>query len=132
MNTSKLYIALFASLIAAAAVTAPCYAAKKKAKAAAPTPSFEESFEAGRDAFLNYDFDEAERLFSLADKKANDEQSEILEAYQNRVSTAQEFLNRVEKIVVLDSITVPKIDFFKAYKLPASAGFLAGQEGLPY
>ena len=45
---------------------------------------------------------------------------------------AKSFITRVEKLEILDSISVPKENFFKAYRLPSSSGSLEGPEALPY
>lgn len=90
--------------------------------------------EQGRKAFLDYDFPEASRLYSLAKKKLRKADTDLnrqYEQYSRQLSTAENFLDRVERIVIIDSITVPRQDFFKAYRLPASAGRLSGAEGLP-
>lgn len=88
--------------------------------------------EAGREAFLRYDFDEAAKQYALATKKLKKEKSELLELYNAQLELAEGFLDRVEQIVVIDSLAVPKDDFFKAYKLPASAGSLGGADALPF
>lgn len=91
-----------------------------------------EYMEKGRDAFLNYDFEEAGRLYGLAQKKLKNESSSLLNDYKRELALGRGFLDRVEKIIVLDSIAVPKDDFFKAYRLPVSSGSLDGNEALPF
>lgn len=93
-----------------------------------------ELLEQGRDAYLDYDFSEASRLYSLAKKKAKADDHEFNDTYNlytRQLSTAKNFLNRVEKLAVIDSITVSKADFFKHYRLPASSGSLEGKQALP-
>lgn len=88
----------------------------------------------GRNAYLNYNFDEASRLYSQAKKKAKAEDedfAEMYDTYSHQLSLAKNFLERVEKIVIIDSISVPKNDFFKAYRLPVSSGILSDDSGLP-
>lgn len=93
-----------------------------------------ELLEQGRDAFMNYDFQEASRLYSLAKKKSKASDELFAEQYDNysqALKTAENFLERVEKISVIDSITVPKEGFFKAYRLPVSSGVLGDGSALP-
>lgn len=109
------------------------YAEPKPRTPKAPALSFEELMEQGRSAFMNYDFDLAEEKFDAAERKSdNTDDARMLELYQHRLELAQGFLDRVEKLVILDSIAVPKAEFFKAYRLPESAGSLSGAEGLPF
>lgn len=88
----------------------------------------------GREAFLDYRFDDASRLYAQAKKKAKrtDEFfADKYDSFRRQLDDAENFLGRVEKIAVIDSITVPRQDFFRAYRLPASAGSLRGTEALP-
>ncbi|MDE6392559.1 MAG: hypothetical protein K2L59_04745 [Muribaculaceae bacterium] len=88
----------------------------------------------GREAFLDYRFDDASRLYAQAKKKAKrtDEFfADKYDSFRRQLDDAENFLGRVEKIAVIDSITVPRQDFFRAYRLPASAGSLRGAEALP-
>lgn len=89
----------------------------------------------GREAFLNYDFSKASNLYSQAKKKAQSDDTDFSSKYNtftHQLSSARNFLGRVEKVVVIDSITVPRHEFFKAYRLPVSAGFLGDATALPY
>lgn len=90
--------------------------------------------EQGREAYLNYDFSEASRLYAAAKKKVKRTDTDFTEkynGYQKQLTMAQNFLDRVEKISIIDSITVSKPEFFKAYRIPASSGHLEGSEGMP-
>lgn len=90
--------------------------------------------EEGRKAFQQYDFAAAARHYASAKKKAkrtDTEFSEKYDRYHHQLTEAENFLERVEKIAIIDSITVSKKDFFKSYRLPLSAGSLSGAEGLP-
>lgn len=76
----------------------------------------------------------AGRLYGLASKKAKRGDSEFTEkydTYRSQLTNAKNFLERVEKIVIIDSISVPRADFFKSYRLPASSGSLRGADALP-
>lgn len=113
------------------------YAVLSLALAAAFTPSVaaqtvEESVELGKQAFLNYNFEAAASHYAAARKKAKKNIPAELEEAERELLKAENFLGRVEKIVILDSIAVPKADFFKAYRLPSSAGNLGGSDKLPF
>lgn len=98
----------------------------------ASAQSFEEHLEAGRQAFMDYDFSEASRQYSLARKKAKKADTSLLQEYESDLTIAHNFLDRVEKLEIIDSISVPKKDFFKAYRLPSSAGHLDDAKSLPF
>ena len=102
--------------------------------AAARAQSADELLSQGREAFLGYRFDDAASLYAQAQKKAKKSDeffADKSEVYRRQLTDARNFLERVEKIAVIDSITVPRKDFFKAYRLPLSSGSLRGAEGLP-
>lgn len=106
--------------------------------AAGGTPAFgqsaDELLSKGREAYMNYDFDEASRLYSQAKRKAKkgDEAfADTYATYHRQLTDAGNFLERIEKIAIIDSITVPRKEFFRHYRLPSSAGSLSGAEGLP-
>lgn len=89
----------------------------------------------GKLDYLNYDFDGASenyakyRQLKTKAKKALDP---VAENEERLITTAENFLERVEKIAIIDSITVNKENFLKAFKLPASAGSLNGPEVVPF
>lgn len=88
----------------------------------------------GRDAYLDYRFDDAERLYANAKKKAKKSDeffADKYDKYRRELAQANNFLERVEKIVIIDSISVPRNEFFKHYRLPASAGSLGDRMALP-
>ena len=88
--------------------------------------------DAGRAAFLRYDFSEAAKKYADARKKAKKNVPPFLEEYEEDLEKGENFIERVEKIVILDSISVPREDFFKEYKLPFSAGYLSTSESIPF
>lgn len=94
--------------------------------------SVEESLAEGREAFLNYDFEGAAKHYAAARKKARKKIPQQLEEQEHELMKAENFLERVEQLVILDSITVPKTEFFKAYRLPFSAGSLGTAAGIPF
>lgn len=80
-------------------------------------------------AYMDYNFSEALRLLTNAHKKIRkgDTTSPLrIDQLKEQIQMAQSFMERVEQIEILDSISVPKEDFFKSYRLPASAGHLRG------
>lgn len=95
----------------------------KKAPALSPT----ELFEKAEKAYYNYDFSEAITLLEQAAKKnpsKNEELADLIDLRLQQATLGRNFLDRVEKLTILDSIAVPKDRFFKSYLLPPSAGFL--------
>lgn len=95
----------------------------------------EELLELGREAFLNYDFSEAASQYAQAKKKIKDPDDSFNDKYnryENELRQAKNFIGRVEKIIIIDSITVPKKEFFSAYKIPGSSGHLSGKRALPF
>lgn len=98
----------------------------------ATAQSVEESLAEGREAFMNYDFEGAARHYAAARKKARKKIPPQLEEQERELMKAENFLERVEQLVILDSITVPKTDFFNAYKLPFSAGSLGNASAIPF
>ncbi len=89
----------------------------------------------GRIAFLDYDFDSASEYYDdfrrYRDKhKLTGE--ETLDEYEKQLNTAENALERVEKIVVIDSIALPFDTFYEAYKLPSSAGRILSPFEIPF
>lgn len=89
-----------------------------------------ENIERAREAYRNYEFDRAEELLQPAkvrkgrrtvSEPMTEEGTEMLDC----ISRARNFMERVERIEILDSVTVPLEGFFKNYKLPQSAGTLS-------
>lgn len=133
MHRTSKYVLTFLALLAAVAVAD---GAKKKTgrKAANPGPSAEVLMEQGREAYLAYDFEKASRLFSQANAKAKnlpEEEAEKLSDYRRQLLAAENFMERVEKIAVIDSLTVPREEFFAHYRIPVSSGTLRGGGDLP-
>lgn len=86
----------------------------------------------GRIAFLNYDFDEARSLYGKY-LKALGKGTPASEAkmFERQLQLAEQALESVAQIEVIDSITVPKTTFLSAYRLPASAGRIADPDQIP-
>lgn len=97
--------------------------------------SFDEYIDAARKAYGKYDFTEAARQIANAKKRmtAGDKiELAVVGSLQHQIDLSKSFISRVEKLEILDSISVPKENFFKAYRLPASEGSLDGPDALPY
>lgn len=122
--------------VAAIAVAVPATGAKRSTRAVKlPQKSADELLSEGRDAFMNYDFEKASELYSEAKRKAKGSDSLFnanYEMFRHQLTEAENFMGRVENIVIIDSITVPRENFFKAYRIPASSGSLRGTEALPF
>ena len=74
-----------------------------------------------------YDFDGCEELlgnYASALKKTNKEMGTEGNRMAAKVSKAKDMINHVEKIVVFDSLTVAKKDFFKSYKISPDVGYI--------
>ena len=120
---------IYGFIIGGAAI---CTAAPAPAKASADPAAL---LEQGREAFLNYDFDEAARLYgdyASRMKRARKEPAYEFEEYQSQLDMAQRQLERVRDIVVIDSVNVPAVDFFRSIRIPASAGFLLPASEIPF
>lgn len=85
-------------------------------------------------AFYDYDFDKAEDYIARYEKslkKSRKPLPEDMEALQARVDLARNMLDRVEKIVIIDSIAVDRDEFFKAYRLSPESGSVNDAGVLP-
>lgn len=80
----------------------------------------------GRSAFMNYDFDRALELYEKYEKtlkkNPNAEAQELLDVYMRQLEIAENSLDNVQMIEIIDRIDVPVSEFIKYIKLPASAG----------
>lgn len=117
-------------LLAAAMSSAAAYPAPR-AKKANPAELFRQAVEAAD----SYRFDEAAELLerygdALPRRGKAPVAAEEVEALTARVERGRLMMERVEKIVVIDSISVPKEKFFEAYRLDPSAGTLRDAETL--
>lgn len=84
--------------------------------------------------YAEYDFEKASEAISQYEsdlKRNKKELPEDMKALRKKAAIAQGMLDHVEKIVVIDSLSVPKDDFFKHYNLAASAGSLRAASALP-
>lgn len=82
--------------------------------------------------YERYDFTQAARDLAAAKKALRkDESLPAISTFSRRLETARNFLSRIEKIEILDSISVPEAEFFKAYRLPLSSGSLGDASAIP-
>lgn len=89
----------------------------------------------GRLAYLDYDFPQASQLYARYRQLKNKARKPLdveAEREEARIADATAFLDRVEKIAVIDSLAVDYPDFYKAYRIPSSAGRLAAPSVLPF
>lgn len=85
-------------------------------------------------AFYDYRFADASecmKRYEAALEKAERSIGNEAKDLGNRIEKAQAMLDRVEKIVIIDSVAVDKNDFFEAYKLSVESGSLNSIEVLP-
>lgn len=108
----KLSAFITATTISAAALTA----------AAAPRETPADILQSARTAFENYDFDRASELYARYDRIRPRASADEAAADRRALRLASEFMERVEKIEVIDSLAVPRDEFFRAYRLSPSAG----------
>lgn len=90
-------------------------------------PDAEEVLKQGREAFNNYDFEEAADLYDQyrsLKTKAKQPIDEELDIWEKELEIATNAFERVQKIVIVDSISVPAKNFFDSYRLAPSAGYL--------
>jgi hypothetical protein len=119
-------------LLAVSLSATTAYAAKPKAsKAATKVEDLSQYRYDAEEALMMYDVDRADEIVDTwqsklsKNKKATEEPKE-LKNLQNRIVTMRNMLERVEQIVIVDSISVDVDDFFKYYRLAADAGHIGG------
>lgn len=69
-----------------------------------------------KEAFYNYNFNTAANLFRQAGMNNKEEN------WEGKARIAANAFERVQQIVVVDSLNVPRAAFYKAFRLPLSAG----------
>lgn len=89
----------------------------------------------GRQAFMEYDFERAAELYdkyaqSLKRKPDADGQA-LLDTYRKQLEIAENSLENVQQIEVIDRIDVPAQDFLSAVKLPSIGGKLLSPDKSP-
>ena len=82
----------------------------------------------GREAFMNYDFELAsekyEKYSNILKKSPNASGKELLDQYLRQLEIAENSLDNVQKIEIIDRIDVPASDYIKYIKLPSTSGKL--------
>ena len=82
----------------------------------------------GRKAFLNYDFELASELYEKyaksLKKNPDADGEEILSKYLRQLEMAENSLDNIQKIEIIDRMDVPAADFFRFIKLPASGSII--------
>lgn len=82
----------------------------------------------GREAFMNYDFElaaEKYEKFAKSIKKAQNANNEdLLEKYIQELEIAENSLENVQKIEIIDRIDVPFSEYYKYIKIPSTGGKL--------
>lgn len=111
----------------ALSVCAMYAATPKKTTAKATTVSAQTLEREGMDAVLSYDLEGIDKVIDKWEKiiKNGAEPAE-LRTLRNRSIAISNMLGRVEKITLVDWLTVDSIDFFKHYRLSADAGVIGG------
>lgn len=87
----------------------------------------EEVLQKGREAFLNYDFESASDFYdeyNTLKTKLKQPLDEEFEEYENTLRIASNAFDRVQKIVIVDSLSLPRNNFYDSYKLASSSGFI--------
>lgn len=82
----------------------------------------------GRDAFMNYNFELASENYEKYEKSLkktpNEAGEDLLEKYYRQLEIAENSLDNVQKIEIIDRIDVPVADYYQHIKLPSSGGRL--------
>lgn len=84
-------------------------------------------------AFREYDFNKASELYARYARglKKGVPEDEEVRVGRERLAMARDFIDRVEKIEIIDSVAVDKGSFFRAYRLSKSAGSITDSSVLP-
>lgn len=122
------------ALLSASASVSDASAAKPRARAV--KTSAIEYFRQAETAADEYRFADAAELLEKYDEAlprrgkapVSDEELQIL---TDRIERGRLMMDRVEKIVVIDSIAVPRAEFFATYRLDPAAGSLLPASALP-
>lgn len=123
---------IFIFLIISALVTVSSIEGAVKAKTK-KTLDAETALQMGREAFLNYDFEGAADLYAQYKSlktKAKKPLDEEFEVWETQLEIASGAFDRVQQIVVIDSIIFPLSSFYKAYRLASSAGKIENPQNL--
>lgn len=117
---------LIVSTIVLTAISAVAAKPKKK-RAAKPAVTAETLAREGEDAVLSYDLESIDNVIEKWEDilKDGDEPAQ-LRSLRNRSIAISNMLGRVEKITIIDWLTVDSTDFFSNYRLSADVGNISG------
>lgn len=120
-----------ASIILAliAPVSAIAARPKKSKKKATPNPT--EVLNQAQTAFDSYDFNKAIELIRNYESEAETEPTPQMEHLLHYADLGATMMSRVEKIAIIDSITVDEKDFFANYRLSKTSGYITSTLELP-
>lgn len=93
------------------------------------TVDAESVLQQGRDAFFNYDFESAADLYDeyrAIQSKSKKPLAENFEYWERELEVASNAFDRVQKLIVVDSISVPSSSFYNHFHLARSAGQIGG------
>ncbi len=114
---------LIATIIISLAGVSLIFGASPKKKAATPAVNVDEVIAQARQALAEYRFEDVQELMNTYYKHLKDTpEAADAKALQHAGEMGDQMLERVEQIVVIDSVIVPKETFFKAYRLSPQAG----------
>lgn len=125
------YISFLISIGACTGILLPSPVNAQKTPAADPQTLLEK----GQEALLAYDFRNAGKYYGeykTRIAKLKLEPEEDIDKFRKWASNGERQLERVQKIIVIDSVAVPAMDFFKYIRVPASAGFLLPASEIPF
>lgn len=91
-------------------------------------PTAEELIEQVNEAFNGYNTDLAKEKIAELRKLKKGVTAETIDSIEQRVERMSEMIQRVEDIIVIDSLTLNRDDFFRHYRMASSAGILASPE----
>ena len=86
----------------------------------------------GKIDFMNYDFESSEENYDLYTTKLKKAPSEEVEDEIYRLQSAHNMFDRVENIIVIDSLNVAADKFFKFYRIARSSGSLRECNEAPF
>ena len=122
----KLAISLAAALVLFSAVDAD---AARPRRSKGRQVNFDELFEKADAQMAMYQVDDLEETLDdiedRLDRSGNESAEQRLAEYQKRLVALRNMLGRVENIVIVDSLSVPKDQLLQHYRLSPDAGVLA-------
>ena len=108
----------------------PKKSSQKKKEAPNPT----EVLTQAKTAFYDYKFDKAIELINKYETEIEEFDKQIPTEMQHLLAKAEigsNMMSRVERIAIIDSITVDKNDFFSHYNLSKPSGYILSSDDLP-